>query len=46
MILEQLMSEVDHFGDGFVGDQAIEQSHLAVDIAHGGRRGVFGQKLR
>src|SRR5262245_16780773 len=40
------MTDVNDLGGVFVCHQMIEECHLAVDIAYGSRRGLFGQELR
>lgn len=39
------MAEIDDLAGILVRDQAIEQRHLAIDVADGRYRGLFGQKL-
>ena len=43
---ERFVAEIDDLGGILVRDQAIEQRHLAIDVANGRYRGLFGQKLR
>ena len=40
------MTKIDDLGRVLVCDQAIEQCHLAVDVANSRDFGFFGQKLR
>ena len=39
------MTEIDDLGCVLVCDQAIEQRHLAVDVANSRYRGYLGQEL-
>lgn len=38
------MAEIDDLGGVLVRDQAIEQRHLAIDVADSRYRGLFGQE--
>ena len=43
---EGFVTKVDDLRHIFVGDQTIEQRHLAVDVANGRDRGLLRQKVR
>ena len=44
--IERLVAEIDDLAHAVLGDQAVEQRHLALDIADAGDGRARGQELR